>query len=385
MLRHLSEEDQAFRRKARDWLDAHFPKEKAWKYFGLVHDREWLRIMAVGGWLAPHWRKCDGGMGLSPVQRVIMIEEWARAGAPAIETQEMNHIGPLLLMLGTEAQKREHLPKMLQADCRWAQGYSEPNSGSDLASLRTRGVVQGHEVIVNGQKIWSTLAHDADWIYLLIRTGNGKRDISFILVDLTSNGISRRPIRDLTGAAELSEVFFDDVRVPVTNVVGEINDGWRVANALLAKERASAGTPSYALNALHRLRKAARMTETCRDPWIRERLVRAEVVVLRLEAAFLDALERERVGEGNAFDVSYLKVLASETTQCVARLIQDISGPNKTLVTPQHPVGEFVDFSKAYMAALPYSIFGGSDEIQRNLIATNILGLPRETTNVRAN
>ena len=379
MLRPLSNDDEAFRAKARTWLAANFPKEKAWSYFGLVYDQVWQQKMAAGGWLAPNWPREHGGMGLSPVQRLIMIQEWARVGAPSISTQETNHIGPLLLMFGTEAQQREHLPKMLCAEKKWAQGYSEPGSGSDLSSLRTKGVIDGDTIIVNGQKIWNTLAHGADWIYVLIRTGEGRRAITFLLVDLSTPGITRRAIKDMTGAAELSEVFFDDVRVPRANVVGEVNEGWRIANALLAKERAGSGNPQSALNALHRLRLAARASGADRDPWMAERIARAEVLVMQLESAFLDALEQEaaNAGAGGAHDASYLKVLAAETLQFVLRTLQEISGPSKALLTQPNAGPDHVDFSKTYMASLPNSIFAGSDEIQRTIIAQTALGLPR--------
>lgn len=377
MLRVISEDDKAFRAKCRGWLDANFPKEKAWTYFGLVHDREWQRVMARGGWLAPHWPVEHGGMGLSPVRQLIMIEEWARAGAPGVASQELNHIGPLLLMRGSEAQKREHLPKLLSAARTWAQGYSEPGSGSDLTSLRTRGAIEGDTVVINGQKIWNTLAHAADWMYLLIRTGEKRRDITFILADLSTPGITRRPITDMTGEAELSEVFFDDARVPLANVVGEVNDGWSVANALLSKERAGTGNPGSALSALHRLRRAAGETGADRDPWMAERIARAQIAVEILEAAFLGELEREEAGGGEMADASGLKVLASETNQFVLSVLMEVSGAEKALLTPMGAGAAHTDHSKAFMSALPMSIYGGSDEIQRTIIAQSALGLPR--------
>jgi alkylation response protein AidB-like acyl-CoA dehydrogenase len=379
MLRKPTDKDHAFRSKARTWLQANFPKEKAWTSFGLGYDQAWQQTMAAGGWLAPHWPREDGGMGLSPVQQLIMIEEWAKVGAPPIPTQEMNHIGPLLLLCGSDAQKREHMPKMLRAESKWAQCYSEPGSGSDLSSLRTAGAIEGDTLVVNGQKTWNTLAHGADWIYALIRTGEGRRAITFVLIDAASQGITRRRIRDLAGEAELSEVFFDDVRVPLSNVVGSINDGWRVANALLSKERSGVANPGFALNGLHRLRKAARATGADRDPWLAERIARAEVAVLQLEAAFLDALEQDAANLGSSHDASYLKVLASETIQLVLRVLQEVSGPNKALSTARDAGADHTDFSKTYLSVLPFSIFGGSDEIQRTLIAQTVLGLPRST------
>jgi len=378
LLRELSDEDKTFRRKTRKWLEENLPREKARTHFGLHHDRDWQRIVAKGGYLGPHWRREDGGMGLSPLQEVIMIEEWARAGAPMIASQEMNHIGPIILRLGTEEQKREHLPKMFRAERSWAQGYSEPGAGSDLSSLRTVGVIDGDMMVINGQKIWNTMAHRADWMFVLIRTAEGRRGLTLILVDLASPGIKRNSIRDMTGDTELAEVFFDDVRVPLSNVVGEINDGWRVATAVLKAERLRAGCPERALSALFRLREAVAATGADSDPWLRERLARAEVAVLTLEAAYLDALEREHANpENDELDGSCMKVQEAVTTQYVLKVLQDVVGPNKALLTPHGIPSGYVDFSKAYMASLANSIMGGTDEIQRTLIAQGALDLPR--------
>jgi alkylation response protein AidB-like acyl-CoA dehydrogenase len=378
ILRELSEEDRAFQKRTRSWLELNLPKHKARTYFGLHLDHEWQRTVAEGGYLGPHWRKEDGGMGLTPLQEVIMIEEWARAGAPMIASQEMNHIGPILLKLGTEEQKHEHLPKMFRAERFWAQGYSEPGSGSDLSSLRTTGIVDGDMAVISGQKIWNTMAHRADWMFALIRTAEGRRGITLILIDLTTPGITRKSIKDLSGDDELAEVFFDNVRVPLSNVVGEVNDGWRVATAVLRAERLRAGCPERALHALYRLRQAASETGSDSDPWMADRLARAEVAVLMLEAGYLEALERERDDpDNNDQDGPIMKVLEAETTQFVLKTLQDVVGPSKAVLTPQGITAEHTDFSKAYMAALANSIMGGTDEIQRTLIAQQALGLPR--------
>jgi alkylation response protein AidB-like acyl-CoA dehydrogenase len=378
MFRALSESDRAFRKRARTWVEQNLPPEKAWTYFGLHHDYEWQRLMAKGGYQGAHWRREDGGMGLTPVQEVIMMEEWARVGAPMIGSQEMNHIGPILLIHGTEAQKKQHIPKMLRAKVSWAQGYSEPGSGSDLSSLRTTGVLDGDMMVINGQKIWNTMAYRADWMFALIRTGEGRRGITLILFDLTTPGITRRPIKDLAGDHELSEVFFDNVRVPLTNVVGEINDGWRVATAVLRAERLRSGSPQRCLNAFHRLRKAAAATGANRDPWMYERIARAWVDVLTVEATFVRALELEEKAPHNDDQLApLLKVLEAETSQKILLMLQEIVGPYKALLTARDIKGGHLDFSKAYLSALPNSIMGGTDEIQRTLIAQQALGLPR--------
>lgn len=378
MFRALSESDRAFRKRCRTWLEQNLPPDLAWTSFGLHWNLEWQRKLAKAGYLGPHWRREDGGMGLTPVQEVIMIEEWSRVGAPMIGSQEMNHIGPILLIHGTEAQKKQHIPKMLSAEISWAQGYSEPGSGSDLSSLRTAGVVDGDMMVINGQKIWNTMAYRADWMFALIRTGEGRRGITMILLDLNTPGITRRSIKDLAGDHELSEVFFDNARVPLANVVGKINEGWGVATAVLRAERLRAGSPQRCLNAFHRLRKAAAATGADRDPWMYERIARAWVSVLTVEATFVRALELDEKNPDNEEQLApLLKVLEAETSQSILLLLQEIVGANKALLTPDTIRGGHIDFSKAYMSALPNSIMGGSDEIQRTLIAQQALGLPR--------
>lgn len=380
MLRQETREERAFRADVRAWFDANLPPALRHKTVrpSLPELRAWFKAVSARGWIAPHWPRIHGGMEASPVQQIILIEETVRAGAPDLPAQGLNHIGPLLVARGSAAQKREHLPKILSGEVLWAQGYSEPGSGSDLTSLSTRGTVEGDKIIIRGHKIWNTYAHYADWLFALVRTGEGRsrRDgISFIIMDMKTQGITPRPVRTLAGDDELCEIFFDGAEVPLANVVGEIGGGWAVANTLLAQERIRSGNPVHALRALRQLDEAARATGADHDPWLLDRIARAELKVMALEASYIEALELLAAGEADAEDSSRLKVLESETTQFVCEALQEVAGARA--VTRERPVGESPSFSQTIMTSRRLSIRGGTNEIQRSIIAMRTLGLPR--------
>src|SRR4051794_39971543 len=232
-----------FRRLFHDWVDANCPKQLRFMrnqrpVFDEVAD--WYHALAAKGWLSPIWPQQYGGMGLDASKHMIYVEEWAALGCPRIPDHGIGLVGPLLIRYGTQAQKDFYLPKILTGEHVWCQGYSEPNSGSDLASLRTSAKREGDEFVVNGQKIWTTLAHCANWIFLLARTSREERrqdGITVLLVDLRSSGVTVRPIPNLRQEADFCEVFFDNVRVPAENIVGEIGKGWTLAKAVLGHER----------------------------------------------------------------------------------------------------------------------------------------------------
>ena len=233
-----SAQDAKFRLEVRSWMAENLPEElRGWS---TRPPREmiqpWHHKLFERGWIAPHWPKEYGGMEASISEQLILQEELGHAGAPILSRQALGHIGPILMRHGTDAQKAYHLPKMLSGEVMWCQGYSEPGSGSDLASLQTRGEVDGEEIVINGQKIWTTGGHFADWMYALVRTNpdapKKQGGISMVLIDLKTPGISIRPIMTIADDEEFSEVFFDDVRIPFSNLVGELNDGWSVAKAL---------------------------------------------------------------------------------------------------------------------------------------------------------
>ncbi len=380
MLRIESEAEQAFRREVRDWYAAELPEELRDLTFRPEPARAlgWYRRLSRRGWIAPHWPKAFGGMGASPVEQVILMEEAARIGAPELPTQGLNQIGPILQRFGTPEQQARHLPAILQGDVIWCQGYSEPGAGSDLASLRTRGRVENDEIVVTGHKIWTTWGHHADWIYALVRTNETlprRQGITFLLIDLTSPGITRRPIRTLADENEFCEVFFDEVRVPRANVVGPLDGGWSIVTALLDEERIQLGAPSHALRALERVRRMARALGPALGEAGRLMVADAEMEVAALTAAFLQILTA--VADGKAGDPSGLKILSTETTQRVLDIAQELAGSAASLKLPEQVAGAVIDFSELFLQSRRLSIYGGTNEIQRGLIADRVLKLPK--------
>ncbi len=251
-----SAQDAKFRSEVRNWMAKNLPDELRGWSTRPPRDmiQPWHHKLFEKGWIAPNWPKEYGGMEASISEQLILQEELGHAGAPILSRQALGHIGPILMRHGTDAQKADHLPKMLSGEVMWCQGYSEPGSGSDLASLQTRGEVDGEEIVINGQKIWTTGGHSADWMYALVRTNpdapKKQGGISMVLIDLKTPGISIRPIMTIADDEEFSEVFFDDVRIPFSNLVGKLNDGWSVAKALLASDRIGNANPQLALQCL---------------------------------------------------------------------------------------------------------------------------------------
>ncbi|MFG1248159.1 acyl-CoA dehydrogenase family protein [Xanthobacter flavus] len=380
MLRIETEAEQAFRREVRDWYEAELPEDLRDLTFRPEPAQAlgWYRRLSQKGWIAPHWPKAFGGMGASPVEQVILMEEAARIGAPELPTQGLNQIGPILQRFGTPEKQARHLPAILNGDVIWCQGYSEPGAGSDLASLRTRGRVEGDEIVITGHKIWTTWGHHADWIYALVRTNEDlprRQGITFILVDLKLPGITRRPIRTLADECEFCEVFFDAVRVPRTNVVGSLDGGWRIVTALLDEERIQLGAPSHALRALERVRRMARALGPVLGALGRLRLAEAETEVAALTAAFLQTLTEAE--QGRTPDASSLKILSTETTQRVLDIAQELAGAAAPLKSPASVGGTVIDFSELFLQSRRLSIYGGTNEIQRGLIADRVLKLPK--------
>src|SRR6185436_17931638 len=289
--------EATFRTEVRDWLEANLPAS--------LRDRTtrpppvelmpWYQTLSRKGWIAPHWPKQYGGMGATLNQQIIMTEELARIGAPNLPVQGLNHIVPILMEFGSEAQKSKHLPPIVEGSVIWCQGYSEPGAGSDLASLSTKATLDGDHFVVKGQKIWTTWAHHSDWMFALVRTDPQAQPrqagISFLLLDLHSPGIRIRPIKTIVGDDEFSEVFFDEVIVPAENLVGKLHDGWRIANALLGHERLATSNPQFALMALERIKTMARASGIMADPAFQDRLAAASINVTALSALFSHAVE----------------------------------------------------------------------------------------------
>ena len=373
-------DDDAFRLVVRSWVEANYPEElrNPPKRLHWRDNKVWYFKLAEQGWLCPGWPAEYGGMGISAGKQIIVIEEFERYGVARTNDHGIIMVGPLLIQYGTEEQKAEFLPKILAGEHIWCQGYSEPNAGSDLASLRTSAVSDGDHWVVNGQKIWTTLANDANWIFLLVRTdGTAKKQegISFLLVPMDTPGITVRPIINIDLHDEFCEVFFDNVRVPKRWTVGDVNKGWTMAKNLLGFERIYLGSPKLSGYALTRLKMLAERMGVWDDASFRDRYTRLRLEMEDLKALHGTYVDVVRRGGTLGPDVSMLKVIQTELFQRITDQMMDIAGENAGLLEPMegnrnlHPSGQFIQ-------ARPSTIYGGSNEIQRNILSKNVLGLP---------
>ena len=370
------------RREVRAFLAENFPQE--WRFpshrMSLKETEAWQRKLAEKGWAAPGWPVEYGGMGLSPFDQLKMAEEFDRHGVMVVTNFGVVMLGELLIRYGTPEQKREYLPRILSGELRWCQGYSEPGAGSDLASLQTRAELDGDMFVVNGQKIWTSFAHEAQMIFMLVRTDpNAKKQdgISFLLADMNSPGITVRRIKNLTGSSEFCEVFFDNVRVPRKNLVGELNRGWTMAKSLLSNERIMIGHPRLAkvpLQALHGLMKSRGLMD---EPALRARFDELRLDVEDLGASYVRMADVLRRGNELGPEVSMLKVWISEAMQRVTDMLLEIGAEDATLDEAAVLAdGKSVHIANQYFASRPATIYGGSNEIQRNVLAKAMLELP---------
>jgi alkylation response protein AidB-like acyl-CoA dehydrogenase len=383
MFHRDSPDEASFRTEVRTWLEANLPAALRGRTNRPPRAElmPWYQTLSRKGWIAPHWPKQCGGMGATLNEQIIMTEELARVGAPQLPAQGLNHIGPILIEFGTEAQKARHLPPIIAGTVIWAQGYSEPGAGSDLASLATRASLEGDHFVVNGQKIWTTWAHYSDWMFALVRTDPQAQPrhagISFLLLDLHSPGITVRPIRTIAGDDEFSEVFFDNVVVPAENLVGKLNEGWRIANALLGHERLGTSNPQYALIALDRIKTMARASGVMADPAFRDRLAAASINVTALSALFSHAVELTNLQRSPGPEASMIKIFGSELLQSLNDLLIEAAGSQASIEKPITTDFGTVDVSTSFLQVRRATIYGGSSEIQRNIIARRVLNLPQ--------
>jgi pimeloyl-CoA dehydrogenase large subunit len=391
-------DELAFRDEVRAFLKDHLPPEIRRK---MAEDRHlskdeivlWQRILNKKGWAVPHWPAEWGGRNWTPAQQYLFQDELQQAPAPSPLPFGVAMVGPVIIAFGSEAQKHRFLPRIANLDDWWCQGFSEPGAGSDLASLKTAAKRDGDHYVVNGQKIWTTMAQHADWIFCLVRTdpqAKKQQGITFLLIDMKTKGITVRPIQTIDGGAEVNEVFFDDVRVPVENRVGAENKGWDYAKFLLGNERTSIARVGYSKERLRRIRALAALEMSGGRPLIederfREKLAAVEVELKSLELLQLRVVAAERTRDPKKPDPysSMLKIKGAEIQQATTELMLEIAGPYalpyraEDKLTNEPPVGP--DF--AAMAAPTYfnwrkiSIYGGSNEIQKNIIAKAILGL----------
>lgn len=366
----------------REWIGKNFPQELRFpaQRKSMSQTREWHRKLYEKGWMAPGWPKEYGGMGLSAYEQVLMQEEFDRVGVNIAPNFGTLMLGPLLIRYGTEAQKQAYLPKILSGETLWCQGYSEPGAGSDLAGLRTTAVLDGDDFIVNGQKTWTSYAYEADKIFLLVRTNKDAKKqhgISFLLADMNSPGITVRRITSLAGSADFCEVFFENVRVPKANLVGNINEGWSMAKSLLGSERIGIGSPRMAKYPLKLLREYAQSCGLFNDPVFSAKFTELHLDIEDLSAVFVRFADVLRRGKELGGEVSILKIWISETFQRVTDLIAEACAEIATVDEALALNAQSqLHAANMYFMSRPATIYGGTSEIQRNILAKAILGLP---------
>jgi alkylation response protein AidB-like acyl-CoA dehydrogenase len=391
-------EELEFRDEVRAFLEESLPGDIRKTVLGGFHPSRddtvrWQQILYRKGWGGPSWPKEFGGTGWDPVRQYLFEEESAAAGAPRLLPFGLKMVGPVIMRFGNAAQQRRHLPRILSGEDWWCQGYSEPEAGSDLASLKTLAERDGDHYVVNGQKTWITLAQHANWIFCLVRTDRAAKaqaGISFLLVDMTAPGVTVRPIIMLDGRHEVNEVWFEGVRVPVENLVGEENKGWTYAKFLLGHERANIAGIGAAKRELRRLQRIAALERKegrplSDDPLFAARLAQVEIDLMALEITNLRVLSAEAERRAPGPEASLLKIKGTEIQQAITELMVQAVGPYALpfrlealapgFAGPAVGPGHAAPLAASYLNMRKASIYGGSNEIQKNIIAQMILGL----------
>ena len=394
-------EELAFRDEVRTFMRTALPADIRSK---LVEGRRlkkddlvvWQRILNAKGWAVPHWPAEWGGRNWTPTQHYIFLEELQQAPAPPPLGFGVTMVGPVIIAFGSDAQKKRFLPRIANLDDWWCQGFSEPGSGSDLASLKTSAKRVNGNYVINGQKTWTTTAQYADWIFCLVRTdpaAKKQEGISFILIDMKTPGITLRPIVTIDGGREVNEVFFDDVKVPAENLVGQENKGWDYAKFLLGNERTGIARVGMSKERIRRLRELAALERADERPLIEDERFRAKIAAVEVELKALEmtqlrvvAAERNRKGNRPDPASSILKIKGSEIQQTISELLLEVVGPYALPYQPEYldeerwnepPVGPdwAPSLAPTYFNMRKVSIYGGTNEIQKNIIAKAILGL----------
>ena len=386
-------EEQQFREEIRAWVGANLPTDLAHKVhnaLNLTRDdmQRWAKILGKKGWLGYGWPKEFGGPGWNSVQKHLFEEECALAGAPRVVPFGPVMVAPVIMAFGNAEQQQRFLPGIASGEVWWSQGYSEPGSGSDLASVKTRAERQGNTFVVNGQKTWTTLGQYGEWIFCLVRTsteGKPQTGISFLLIDMKSPGVTVRPIVLLDGEAEVNEVFFDNVVVPVENLIGEENKGWTYAKYLLGHERTNIADVNRAKRELERLKRIAKAEGLWNDIRFRDEVAKMEIDVIALEMLVLRVLAAEKTGKNTLDIAGLLKIRGSEIQQRYSELMMLAAGPFALpLIREAMEAGWQGDFPGGAVANAPMAstffnmrkttIYGGSNEVQRNIVAQVVLG-----------
>ncbi len=395
---NFTKSDELFRSEIKDWINDNLPKkiqQKVHNHLRLTRDDylTWHRIVAKKGWVAPNWPEKYGGTGWTKLQQMIWEEECADAGAPIIITFGINMVGPVIMKFGTEVQKKNLLPKIFSGEDWWCQGYSEPGSGSDLASLKTSAIRQGDFYIVNGQKTWTTLAQHANMMFCLVKTDSNVRNqdgISFILIDMKSPGIEVKPLITIDEDHEINNVFLSDVKVPVENLIGGENKGWTYAKYLLSNERtgiAAVGRSKYELKFLKKLALKIKKNDKplIFDPIFMSKISALEIELMALEVTVLRVIYEEERNRVPGPEASMLKIKGTEIQQKLTELMIEIAGPlsipfdidylNSKTDNSIFNLNDFSPLMPYYFNYRKTSIYGGTNEIQKNIIGKMILGL----------
>jgi len=389
---NFTPEELGFRQMVRDWVATHLPddiRHKVLNALRLSKDdmQRWARILGAQGWLGYGWPKQFGGPGWNAVQKHLFEEECALAGAPRIVPFGPVMVAPVIMAFGTPEQQQRFLPGIASGDVWWSQGYSEPGSGSDLASVKTRAERQGDHYLVNGQKTWTTLGQHGDWIFCLVRTsteGKPQTGISFLLVDMKSPGVSVRPIITLDGEHEVNEVFFDNVKVPAENLIGEENKGWTYAKHLLAHERTNIADVNRAKRELERVKRIAKAEGVYEDARFRDQIALLEVDIVALEMLVLRVLSAEKSGKQSLDIAGLLKIRGSEIQQRYTELMMLAAGPYSLPFIheameagwqgDQVGAAHCAPLASVYFNTRKTTIYGGSNEVQRNIVSATVLG-----------
>ena len=391
-----------FRRDTRAWLEANAPasmraplgehEEPCWggrnPIFSSPDVKRWLEVMAARGWTAPTWPAAYGGGGLSRDEARVLAQEMAALRLrPPLVGFGLTMIGPTLLQIGTEELKRAHIPSIVRGEIRWCQGYSEPGSGSDLASLQTRAVVDGDDFVVTGQKVWTSYADQADWMFLLARTdpaASKHEGITFLLMDMRSPGVSVKPIKLISGSSPFCETFLDHVRVPRTQVLGELNKGWTVAKALLGHERTMIADIGKGFGGETKARTAVQLARDCvgerdgaiADAAIRDRLAQVEIDQRCLDWTLARSRDTAKAGHAPGAETSIFKYYGTELNKRRRELMVSILGPQALGWEGEGFDAEELAITRDWLRSRGNSIEGGTSEIQLNIIAKRVLGLP---------
>ncbi|WP_299351000.1 acyl-CoA dehydrogenase family protein [uncultured Shimia sp.] len=395
---NYTDDQQAFRAEVREWLAETLPREmsekvRLGKRLTKQDSESWHTMLNTRGWLAPNWPREYGGAEWDAVQRQIFEDECCRAHAPRVVPFGLSMLAPVLMAFGSEEQRQRFLPRILNGKDWWCQGYSEPGAGSDLAAVKTRAEREGDHYVVNGQKTWTTLGQHANWIFCLVRTDpdvKKQEGISFLLIDMTTPGITVRPIVLVDGGAEVNEVFFDNVRVPAENLVGEENKGWTYAKYLLTHERTNIAGVGFSNAALETVKEVASKVQAggaplIQNPHFAARLAQVEIDLMAMATTNLRVVSAAAKGQAPGAESSMLKVKGTVIRQELTSLLRRAVGPdalpfqadyleggdNAEMMGPEHAATS----APSYFNNRKLSIFGGSNEVQRTIITKAIMGL----------